>query len=229
MLTVSFYISTLPPHPGDVSVMIQVSGLTFQYSRGTTIRFPDFKVAAGEHVLLLGESGSGKTTLLHLTGGLLRNYHGSIKISTTELSTLSESALDHFRGRNMGFVFQRNHLISALTVEQNLAMPPFLANIPADSQRIADVLLRLGLEGKAGNKVTELSQGQAQRVAIARAIINKPAILFADEPTSALDDKNCERVVELLLSAARETHATLVVATHDQRLRERINNRILLT
>lgn len=209
--------------------MIQVSGLTFQYRGGTIIRFPDFKVAAGEHVLLLGESGSGKTTLLHLTGGLLRNYQGSIKISATELSTLSESALDHFRGRNMGFVFQRNHLISALTVEQNLAMPPFLANMPVDSQRIADVLLPLGLEGKAGSKVTELSQGQAQRVAIARAIINKPAILFADEPTSALDDKNCDRVVELLLNAARETKATLVVATHDQRLRERINNRIVLT
>lgn len=209
--------------------MIQVSGLTFQYSGGTTIRFPDFRIGAGEHVLLLGESGSGKTTLLHLIGGLLRNYNGSIKVSTTELSVLSESALDHFRGRNMGFVFQRNHLISALSVEQNLTMPPFLANIPVDFQRIQDVLSRLGLEGKGVGKVSELSQGQAQRVAIARAIINKPPILFADEPTSALDDKNCDRVVELLLNAAEETKATLVVATHDQRLKEKITNRILLT
>src|SRR5689334_4431042 len=98
--------------------MIAIANLSFGYSSSAALRFPDFVLKKGEHGLLLGESGSGKTTLLHLLGGLLRSYSGSVKIDETELSSFSESALDHFRGQKIGFVFQRNHLITALTVEQ---------------------------------------------------------------------------------------------------------------
>lgn len=208
--------------------MISISGLSFRYSADTTIYFPDFSIRKGEHFLLLGESGSGKTTLLHLMGGLLRNYDGYISVGNTELGRLSESALDRFRGQNIGFIFQRNHLINALSVEKNLMMAPFLAGLPLDRNRINETLTHLGLENKRTSKVTELSQGQMQRVAIARALINKPSILFADEPTSALDDKNCDRVIHLLLDAASQNQSTLIVATHDQRLKEKIKNQIQL-
>jgi putative ABC transport system ATP-binding protein len=180
-------------------------------------------------MLLLGESGSGKTTLLHLIGGLLRNYAGTISVDGIELSTLNESVLDRFRGQRIGFIFQRNHLVNALTVEKNLMLSPYLAGIPVDRQRVGEVLSGLGLAEKRKSKVTELSQGQAQRVAIARALINKPSILLADEPTSALDDKNCDRVIHLLFEAANVNQSTLVVATHDQRLRDKFKNQILLT
>jgi len=208
--------------------MIRVANLSFSYNGTRSITFPDFSVNNGEHCLLLGESGSGKTTLLHLLGGLLRGYKGSIQISNTELSTLGSSQLDKFRGQHMGFVFQKNHLIPALTVEKNLLMAPFLAGVSASAERIEKVMAQLGLTDVRTSSVTKISQGQAQRVAIARAVLNNPPIIFADEPTSALDDKNCERVIELLLGVALEYKATLIVATHDQRLKSRIQHQILL-
>jgi ABC-type lipoprotein export system ATPase subunit len=208
--------------------MISVSGLSFRYNNASAIQFPDLSVKQGEHALLLGESGSGKTTLLHLMGGLLRGYSGSIQLDGTELSSLSESKLDVFRGQHVGFVFQRNHLISALSVEKNLILSPYLAGLAIDAKRIDDVLQGLGLSEKRRARVNELSHGQAQRVAIARAILNRPSILFADEPTSALDDKNCERVIDLLLNVATQNKSTLIVATHDQRVKDKISKQVHL-
>jgi ABC-type lipoprotein export system ATPase subunit len=208
--------------------MINITNLSFSYSPNSTLRFPDVEVMKSDTILLLGESGSGKTTLLHLMGGLLRQYSGSVKVDETELSTLSESALDKFRGQKIGFIFQKNHLISALSVEKNLAMAPYLAGLPIQQERINQVLESLGLAEKRKSKVTELSQGQAQRVAIARAVLNKPSIIFADEPTSALDDKNCNKVIDLLLNVAAQNQSTLIVATHDQRLKDKISNQLIL-
>ena len=208
--------------------MITVSKLSFSYTAQSRISFPDFTVGKGEHCLLLGESGSGKTTLLHLMGGLLRGYTGTLQTDNIELSTLSESALDRFRGKHIGFIFQKNHLISALSVEKNVIMSPYLAGVPINRQHAREVLTELGLDGKNKSSVKEISQGQAQRVAIARAVMNKPSIILADEPTSALDDKSCERVIGLLLDVATRNNATLVVATHDQRLKDKIKKQIIL-
>ena len=208
--------------------MIHITDLSFSYNSDHKISLPSWSLDKGEHCLLLGESGSGKTTLLHLMGGLLRGYSGSIQINNTELSTLSESQLDTFRGRNIGFIFQKNHLIQALTVEKNLWMAPYLAGIAIDHHHTDTVLQELGLEAKRKSSVTEISQGQAQRVAIARALVNNPQVILADEPTSALDDKNCERVITLLLELAGKHHSTLVIATHDQRLKDKIKKHILL-
>ncbi|HTF18407.1 MAG TPA: ATP-binding cassette domain-containing protein [Chryseolinea sp.] len=209
--------------------MISVSELSYTFGKGPVLRFPDFHVARGEHVLLLGQSGTGKTTLLHLVGGLRRNYHGSVRIEETELSSLTSSALDHLRGEKIGFVFQRNHLIHALTVEDNLRIAPYLAGVRIDEQRIGQVLERLGLGSYRKQRIQQLSQGQAQRVALARAVLNRPAILFADEPTSALDDANCNRVIELLLEVAKENRSALIIATHDRRLMDRMEKQIILS
>jgi ABC-type lipoprotein export system ATPase subunit len=214
--------------PKHSTIVISVSQLAYAFSEGSALRFPDFQVERGGHVLLLGQSGAGKTTLLHLVGGLRRNYSGSIKIENTELSSLSSAALDRFRGEKIGFVFQRNHLIPALTVEDNLRLAPYLAEVRIDEQRIDTVLMHLGLVSLRKQRVQQLSQGQAQRVAIARAVLNRPAILFADEPTSALDDANCSRVIDLLLDVARENTSTLIVATHDRRLIDRMEVQIVL-
>lgn len=208
--------------------MIRTANLTFSYDAKRIISFPGFSLNRGEHCLLLGESGSGKTTLLHLLGGLLRGYSGNLQVKGTELSSLSEADLDSFRGKNIGFIFQKNHLISALSVEHNLYMAPYLAGMSVEKHRIREVLTTLGMGEKIKSSVTEISQGQAQRVAIARAIINQPPIILADEPTSALDDRNCERVINLLLAVADKNKATLVVATHDQRLKDKIENQILI-
>lgn len=208
--------------------MINVSNLKFSYTPQRSIAFPSFSLNKGEHCLLLGESGSGKTTLLHLMGGLLRGYSGNLQLAGTELSSLSESELDKFRGKNIGFIFQKNHLISALSVEKNVIMSPYLAGTSIDKNHAQEVLTELGLGEKLNSSVKEISQGQAQRVAIARAVMNHPSIILADEPTSALDDKNCERVINLLLDVATRNNSTLVVATHDQRLKDKIKNQIKL-
>jgi ABC-type lipoprotein export system ATPase subunit len=213
--------------------MIAVRGLSYSYasrqaSISKKISFPDFSVAKGERFLLLGESGSGKTTLLHLLGGLLRPQQGAIEVDGVNIAHLSEVEMDHFRGRRIGFIFQRNHLMAALTVKSNLLMAPFLAGEKQDESRVDAVLSQLDLLGKKESKIHELSQGQSQRVAIARAIINKPSIILADEPTSALDDSNCSRVMELLNSVAIENNAALIVATHDQRLKNQIHSQVLL-
>lgn len=208
--------------------MIQVRNLAYAYGQGKSIRFPDFTVQKNASCLLLGESGSGKTTLLHLIGGLLRNQEGAISIDGNDLSKFSEGELDRFRGKNIGFIFQRNHLITALTVKQNLLMAPYLSGLKQDDAKVNDTLKELGLDQKANAKITELSQGQAQRVAIGRAVLNNPSLILADEPTSALDDKNCERVIDLLLQIANVHGSTLLIATHDQRLKSKISQQIIL-
>src|SRR5690606_35632294 len=201
-----------------VPAMVSVSSVSFSYTPSTSLAFPDFAVKAGEHFLLLGESGSGKSTLLHLLGGLLRQYTGSVKIDNTELASLTETSLDHFRGQKIGFVFQKNHLIPSLTVEQNLMLSPYLAGLKINKKKIHEVADELDIAGRLRSHVATLSHGQAQRVAIARAVLNEPSVILADEPTSALDDKNCDRVIHLLMKVAEHHHASLIIATHDQRL-----------
>ncbi len=208
--------------------MIKTRSLSYSYCAEGKIQFTDLTIQTGEQFLLLGESGSGKTTLVHLLGGLLRSQQGTIEVHGTDITKLSESALDRFRGQHYGFIFQRNHLISALSVEKNLLMAPFLAGLKQDKERVAEVLNQLGIGVKQHAAIRELSLGQAQRVAIARAILNKPSVILADEPTSALDDKNCDRVSDLLMSIAEQNKATLVIATHDQRLKNKIKNLIQL-
>jgi putative ABC transport system ATP-binding protein len=206
--------------------VIDVDDLSFTYPGGRRLEFGSFKVDHGRHTLILGQSGSGKTTLLHLLGGLLRGFDGTIAVQDTQLSSLTDSALDRFRGRNIGFVFQRLHLLPSLTVRQNLELAPWLSGNSLPHQQPEKILGYLGLGDYLGARIASLSQGQMQRVAIARAVMNKPALILADEPTSALDDKNCEDVVKLLLSVAEENSSTLVIATHDQRLKSRVGNTI---
>lgn len=208
--------------------MIKTASLSYSYNAERKIQFSDLTIQPGEQFLLLGESGSGKTTLLHLLGGLLKSQQGSIEVHGTDITKLSESRLDLFRGQHYGFIFQRNHLITALSVERNLLMAPFLAGLKQDLGRVEEVLSQLGIAEKRRSRIQDLSLGQAQRVAIARAVLNKPSVILADEPTSALDDKNCDRVSDLLLSVADKNKATLIIATHDQRLKSKVKNLIQL-
>jgi ABC-type lipoprotein export system ATPase subunit len=208
--------------------MIKITSLSYSYNAEKKIQFSDLTLQTGEQFLLLGESGSGKTTLLHLLGGLLKSQQGAIEVNNTDITKLTESGLDRFRGQHYGFIFQRNHLINALSVERNLLMAPFLAGLTQDLSRVEEVLSQLGISEKRKSRIQDLSLGQVQRVAIARAILNKPSVILADEPTSALDDKNCDRVSDLLLAVAGQHKATLIIATHDQRLKSKVKDLIQL-
>jgi len=208
--------------------MLKSQNLQYSYSANTQLQFPDIQSNTGEHWLILGQSGCGKTTLLHLLAGLLTPKQGSVKIGDTEMTKLSGAKLDKFRGQNIGIVFQKPHFVKALTVVENLRMAQYLAGVPQDDARIKAILERLNLAHKLKSRTDALSEGEKQRVAIARAILNRPAVILADEPTSALDDKNCEEVIQLLKNEANEQQSTLFIVTHDQRLKDRFEHRIVL-
>lgn len=209
--------------------MLQTKNLVYSYDGKNELRFPDVHCRKGEKWLLLGQSGSGKTTLLHLLGGLRRPQQGQILVNQTDLGSLRTSEIDRFRGKNIGIVFQKAHFVRALTVRENLILAQNLAGQNSSISRIKALLQRLNIAHKLNAKTDSLSIGEQQRVAIARALVNKPAIILADEPTSALDDKNCEEVMDLLETQAAEEEATLLIVTHDGRLKARFQNQISLT
>jgi putative ABC transport system ATP-binding protein len=207
--------------------MISIENLAFSFG-GPPIEFPDWSVGTGTRALVLGASGSGKTTLLHLLCGLRQPTRGSVWIEGTDLSSLSSAKLDRFRGQNIGIVFQQAHLIRSLTVLENIRLAIDLSGKKIGVGRVNEVLEFLELSSLVHRKPHQLSHGQAQRVAIARAVVHNPVMLAADEPTSALDDQNAASVVSLLEHTAEMTGATLVIATHDQRVKEEFPNALNL-
>jgi ABC-type lipoprotein export system ATPase subunit len=202
--------------------LFDISGLRHTYDDREVLRVDQWRAAQGEHWLLLGPSGSGKTTLLHALAGILKPAAGRVTVAAQDLGTLGAQALDRFRGQHIGIVLQRLHLIPSLDIAQNLLLAQYLSGLPQDRQRVDEVLAGLDLADKGGAKPHELSFGQAQRVAIARAVVNRPQLLLADEPTSNLDDARCLQALELLQAQATACNATLLIATHDQRIKSRV-------
>jgi len=199
--------------------MLEVHQLKAGYQDKVIVELPQLTLGSGEHCLILGDSGSGKTTLLCTLAGLLSPLGGAINLNGQDLAQLQGSALDTFRGRNIGIIYQTLHMVSALSVLENVLLPQYAAGVPQDREKAIGLLEQLGLADKKDQKPSTLSQGQQQRVAIARAAINSPGIIIGDEPTSALDDRACETVMGLLLQLAASSKASLVIATHDQRIK----------
>jgi len=204
--------------------MFNVENLKHAYNGTEVLNVAAWQVEQGSQWLVLGPSGSGKTTLLHILAGILRPTAGSVGIAGQEVRGLSPKQLDRFRGQHIGIVLQRLHLIPSLTVMNNLLLAQYLAGLPQEGARVREVLTGLDVADKAGAYPHELSFGQAQRVAVARAVVNRPKLLLADEPTSNLDDARCAQAYGLLESQARACGATLVIATHDQRIKARMSN-----
>ncbi len=209
--------------------MLKLQNITHRYTEDVVLSLPDFSVVQGGHTLVLGMSGSGKSTLLHIMAGLLRPSEGTVHVTGTNLYALKGHEQDRFRGSNIGIVFQQMHLLPALTIEQNIGLALFLAGKPRDRGRIREVLSSLDLSDKMNAFPHELSQGQKQRACIARAVINQPALILADEPTASLDDLRCQQVLALLLEQAESCEATLVIATHDQRIKSYFSNQLILS
>ena len=202
--------------------MLSTKNLRFAYGLGKPMQFPDFEIAQGGTLLLQGNSGSGKSTLLALACGLLTASNGVIEVAGQDLSALSSTERDAWRGRNVGFVPQRLHLSESLSVQGNLGLVFYAAGLPHDEAKIVQALKALGIEELAHRKPSQLSGGQAQRVALARAVLLSPKIILADEPTASLDDEAASLAIELLLSSATACGATLVVASHDARVRSHL-------
>ena len=204
--------------------MFELRDVRHAYDSAEVLNVASWRVEQGVHWLVLGPSGSGKTTLLHILAAILRPTAGCVSVAGQDLTALKPAELDRFRGRHIGVVLQRLHLMPSLTVMNNLLLAQYLAGLPRDNARAREVLANLDIANKGSAYPHELSFGQAQRVAVARAVVNRPKLLLADEPTSNLDDARCAQAYELLEFQARTCGATLVVATHDQRIKSRMSN-----
>jgi putative ABC transport system ATP-binding protein len=163
----------------------------------------------------MGPSGSGKSTLLQCAAGLDRPTDGKIVLGQTNLGSLSEHRLTLLRRTRVGFVFQSFNLLSALTAEQNIALPLRLARRRIKAADLRASLHEVGLGDRARHRPSELSGGQQQRVAIARALVTRPEVVFADEPTGALDTKTSREVLGLLRRVVDQRRQTVIMVTHD--------------
>jgi putative ABC transport system ATP-binding protein len=209
--------------------MIRIEQLRFGYRDGDDVlRLDDFILEPKSNILVVGPSGCGKTTLLHLIAGLLLPRSGRVIVDGQDLAELSPPARDRFRGQHIGIVLQQFHLLPTLTVMQNLLVAQTIAGLPADRAAAHSMLNALGVDERVDAYPHELSIGQQQRVAIARALVNRPKLLLADEPTSNLDDEACASVADLLLGTAHGQGVSLLIATHDSRLKSRIARQLAL-
>ena len=208
--------------------MIAVRNLAHHYDGSRALSLAQWEAAAGSRWLVIGPSGCGKTTLLHVVAGLVRPSEGEVEVSGESLNRLDGARLDRWRGSTVGIVLQALHLVKHLSVRDNLRLAQYLAHAPQDDARVGDTLSALGVADKAARRPSELSQGEQQRVAIARAVVNRPKLLLADEPTANLDDAAAASVVDLLSEQAARYGATLIVATHDARVKAKFRERLEL-
>lgn len=202
--------------------------VSYQYPGSEPISFPDIHIHQGEHSVILGHSGSGKTTLLQLIAGLRTTNKGTITVCGQPIRDLSSTALDRFRGRNIGIIYQTSHFVRSLNVVDNIKLAQTLAGLKVDEGNIKKLLDRLGVAPKYKSKPQNCSIGEQQRIAIARAMSVNPSIILADEPTSALDDYHARQVLDLMKEQATETGASLLVVTHDNRIKDAFNKTINL-
>jgi putative ABC transport system ATP-binding protein len=206
--------------------------VTKRYGAGQTevvaVRDVTLTVAPGEVVLIMGPSGSGKTTLLLMLGALLRPSEGTIEVNGATISAVPERRLPGVRLKQFGFIFQDFNLLSALTVLENVGLVAQLAGAKKHEarSRAQAVLAQFGLEQRLHFLPEKLSGGEKQRVAIARALVNSPAIVLADEPTANLDSKIGHEIMRLLRHIAKEQGRSVVIVSHDQRIRD-IADRVL--
>jgi putative ABC transport system ATP-binding protein len=198
---------------------LRLDAVTKTYGTGetavTALRDMSIGLARGTFTAVMGPSGSGKSTFLHCAAGLDRPTSGKVWLGDAELSGMREAKLTAVRRERVGFVFQAYNLMSALTVEQNVALVPRLSGQTVERAWVREVLERVGMGGRLDRRPSQLSGGQQQRVAIARALVNRPDVVMADEPTGALDTRTGRQVLELFRQLVGELGQTVLMVTHD--------------
>ncbi|MCC6579658.1 MAG: ABC transporter ATP-binding protein [Phycisphaeraceae bacterium] len=199
------------------------------------LRGVDLTVRSGEWIAVLGASGSGKSTMLHLIGGLDRPDEGQVLYRDENLFQQSTRRLDQYRSRDVGFVFQFYHLLPELTALENVTLAAMIGRgslawrkVESDIRQRAETLLdQMGLSHRLKHRPNKLSGGERQRVAIARALVNQPTLLLADEPTGNLDVDTGKQILDVL-SKLHEQGQTIVMVTHDPRVADRADRKLVL-
>jgi lipoprotein-releasing system ATP-binding protein len=185
----------------------------------------DVIINPGDSLAVVGASGVGKSTLLHIMGTLEPPTKGTVRFETQDISRMDEAALCRLRNREIGFIFQFHHLLPEFDALENTIMPGLIGGIDQNTSKkeARDILTEVGLGERLNHRVGELSGGEQQRVAIARALFMKPKLLLADEPTGNLDRMTGEEIMDLLIGIREERGLSMVIATHNQRLAEKMS------
>jgi putative ABC transport system ATP-binding protein len=208
--------------------MLKTNNLKFSYTEDKIFNFPNINLESSETLLILGNSGSGKSTLLNILGLILKPESGFLAINGIEPYTLNNKEIVEFRAQNIGLVYQKPYFVNSLNALDNLLIANYLCKRPSDKNHAMALAKSLDIQPLLNKNVNSLSGGEQQRISIARALMNTPKLILADEPTSALDDSNCEKVIELLENQAKSIGASLIIVTHDQRLKSKFNHQINL-
>ena len=193
------------------------------------LRGVSFSIKVGEFVSIMGPSGSGKSTLMNIVGCLDTPSKGTYLLNDRNVGNLDEEQLAGIRNEEIGFVFQKFHLLPRSSALENVALPLKYASVKQSERltRAEEVLDKVGLSNRLTHKPTELSGGEQQRVAIARALVNSPSILFADEPTGNLDSKTGHQVLEIFKDLNKRGQ-TIVVITHEREIAEQSQRTITI-
>ena len=183
----------------------------------------DMEIYEGEIVAVIGPSGSGKSTLLHILGALDRPDRGFVNFNSSDIFSLNDKELAHFRNRFVGFVFQFHHLLPEFSALENVMLPKLIAREESKQfkDKAMDILEELGLAERIHHKPGELSGGEQQRVAVARALINNPKVVIADEPSGNLDRSSAESLHNLISELRSKRNQTFILATHNLELAQR--------
>ena len=191
-----------------------------QYGLVSVLKGVSLEVNRGELVSIVGPSGAGKSTLLYIVSSLEKADKGQVFFEGQDITTISDTALAHYRNQKIGFVFQFHHLLPEFTAIENISIPGWIAKMPSKQihQKAMELLDFMGLADKVDKKPHSLSGGEQQRVAVARALLNSPALIFADEPTGNLDSENANALHELFIRLKNEMNQSFLMVTHNESL-----------
>lgn len=187
------------------------------------LNITEFRVSAGEQMVLVGKSGSGKTTLLHVVAGIARPDSGQVLVDGSDIARMPEWARDRYRAEKIGYVFQTFNLLAAFSALENVLLGMSFGKGKVDAARAERLLERVGMKHRLTHKPGMLSVGEQQRVAVARALANRPKLLLADEPTANVDAGHQQQIIDLIRETCREEQVALVLVTHTAEVAEQFD------
>lgn len=211
--------------------MIEIKNIRKSYGPLEVLKGVNFNINQGEIMAIVGASGAGKSTLLQILGTLDQPDQGEILFNGQSIFTLKNQALNAFRNKEIGFVFQFHNLLPEFTAIENIMLPALIKGEPSNKakEKALEIMKRLDVVERAHHKPNALSGGEQQRMAVARALMNNPAIILADEPSGNLDSKHAEELHQLFFDLRNEFNQTFVIVTHNEKLADQADRKLTMT
>ena len=214
-----------------MKTILEIKGLVKEFGKTKILKGIDLKVETGEFIAIMGQSGSGKSTFLYNISGMDRATSGEIVFNGENISSFDDVKMSNVRLKNMGFIFQKSYLLKTLSIQDNIILPGFKANIESREKVIyyaKELMERTSINRVADHDIKQVSGGQLQRAAICRALINHPDIVFGDEPTGSLNSSASKEIMDII-NEINVVGTTVIIVTHDPKVATRADRVIFLS